>query len=616
MRSWLAGCRLLLLLAACGLAPLAQAMAVVELDRAQALVSEAGPPAFAQVQLPYHWDRLHRGRAGTAEFHLAFAAAAHEVEPHGLYIPRIGNRAEVWLNGTLLAELGDVGETNTSDFKKSPQYIPVPPGMLLAQNQLMVRISADIGRRAGLSPVFVGPAAAVYPLYRDDFQRRVLTSLVIVVFGLLIAALALVLWLTQTDLTADGRTARDNLYLAAAAAELFWALRIGDVAIEHPPLPWPAWSVVLTAAFAGWICCVALFCHRIAGWHQNPRMRLFRWGLGVLFGSSLVASWLATSLGEPLYMTVWLAVANLFAVGYALFYFGAAWRKPQPFQRLVAIAGAVNVAMGVRDWVFIRVSGTYLDSTWIRYSSVLFGLALAYIVLSRFRDARAQARDLMANLQQRVREREAELATSYQALEQLAREQERQRERASILRDLHDGVGAHISAAIRQLRAGRADDGVLMQTLTDSLDHLKLTVDSLNTPPGDVAALLASMRYRLDPKFAASGIALQWCVDALEPIPRLDALATRSLQFMLYEALSNVLQHAEASTLQIEAGQDRRETVVRVVDNGNGFDTRQAARKGLLSMRERAAALGATLAICSEPGRTEVEIRLAHSQDG
>jgi signal transduction histidine kinase len=350
----------------------------------------------------------------------------------------------------------------------------------------------------------------------------------------------------------------------------------------------------------------------VAGWHRTRGNAWLKAGLLGLFLLSIAASSLSFRLGRPIYLTAWLGLANVFAVGYALFYMGAALRRPQPYQRLVAAAGALNVLIGVRDWVVIRISGDYADSTWIRYSSVLFGLALGYIVLHRFREARAQAQNLMATLQQRVDAREQELAASYRQLEALAREQERARERTTIMRDLHDGVGAHISSAIRQLQTGRADNAVVLQTLRESLDQLKLSVDAMNTPPGDVAGLLASLRYRLEPRFASSDIELQWMVDALEPVQRLDAPAMRHLQFLLFEALPNVLQHARATTLGIQATQAGGITRLRVVDNGRGFDAATAGSNGLRTMRDRAAALGAQLAVTSEPGRTCVELGIPH----
>jgi signal transduction histidine kinase len=270
-----------------------------------------------------------------------------------------------------------------------------------------------------------------------------------------------------------------------------------------------------------------------------------------------------------------------------------------------------NVAVGIRDWLAVRLSPAYADSTWIRYSSVLFGLALGYIVLVRFREARAQARELTQTLQARVAQREQELQASYEQLEVMAREQARTNERAKILKDLHDGVGTHISSAIRQLQSGHADPRAVLDTLRDSMDQLKLSLDGLGTPPGDVGALLANLRYRLEPRFAGSDLRLEWDVAPLAPVERMDANAMRHLQYMLFEALSNVLQHARASQLTIHASQGPEGTLLRIADDGCGFDTASARQRGLRAMRERAAAIGATLELRSEPGRTVVELKMA-----
>jgi hypothetical protein len=268
----------------------------------------------------------------------------------------------------------------------------------------------------------------------------------------------------------------------------------------------------------------------------------------------------------------------------------------------------INVLFGLRDLYVFRNNPTYASNTLLRYSSVLFGLTLGYIVMARFRAASAQVRDLLATLAARVSQKEVELAESYRTLEILARDQERAAERTRILRDMHDGVGSHISSAIRQIQSGRVSQQELLQTLRDTLDQLKLSIDTMNLPPGDVTALLANLRYRLEPRLAASDIALQWGVDFLEPVQRLDAQAMRQLQFMVFEALSNVMQHARASMLRIEATMTPEGTRLSLVDNGCGFDTTAPLRKGLLSMRERAQAIGATLQLYSAPGQTVVEI--------
>lgn len=592
---------------------------VLELTRASVTAMVEGEAAAHQsTTLPYHWDRMHHTRGGEATFEIPFTLAAPVGQTYGVYFQRIGNSADIWLNGALLARLGDTTRPNADDFSKGPQYVAIAPRLLERENLFRIHIRADGGRRGGLSMLAVGPEDEVRELYGDAYQWRVFASLVVTIFSVLVGAVALALWLTQSDPAQLQAHRRDNIYLAAGVAEFCWALRVGDVAIEQAPLAWPLWGVLLTAAFAGWFCCIALFCHHVAGWHRHrsmPWVRAVLWGL---FGSSIVASWLAFTLHQPVLLTAWLGCANLLFIGYAAVYLTCALAQPDRARLLVAVAGTLNVVMGVRDWVAIRLSNTYVDNTWIRYSSVLFGLVLGYIVITRFRAATAQARDLVANLAARVSEKERELQASYARVEGLAREQERASERTRILRDMHDGVGSHISSAIRQLQSGKASNGEVLATLRDSLDQLKLSIDAMNLPPGDITALLANLRYRLEPRFAASDIELQWDVDLLEPLPGLDAAGMRQLQFMVYEALSNVLQHAQAGVLRIEAralggdgdGDGAGAALVRIADNGRGFDTTAAPRKGLLSMHERAAGIGARLVIDSGPGGTVVNILL------
>jgi signal transduction histidine kinase len=253
----------------------------------------------------------------------------------------------------------------------------------------------------------------------------------------------------------------------------------------------------------------------------------------------------------------------------------------------------------------------YADNTHLRYSSVLFGVALFTIVIMRFRTASSAVKDLLSNMATRVADKEQELALSYQRLEVLARDQERAAERSRILRDMHDGVGSHISAAIRQLESGRASSEEVLHTLRDSLDQLKLSIDTMHLPAGDITALLANLRYRLEPRFKALDIELQWAVDLLAPRPGLGDKPMRHLQFMVFEALSNVLQHASATLLRIELRAEPEGTVhLRVSDNGRGFDPEHVKLAGLRSLRERAAIIGAELLISSVPGHTVIEIVL------
>ena len=590
--------------------------ATQELREAQATVAVQGLTTRQTVSLPYHWDQQHRGQSGSATFDLTFQTKALPTVSYGLYVPRLGNAYEIWLNGALLQRNGDLQRFNGPDYAKEPHYIAISPGLLRPDNLLHVRIRADVGRRGGLALVTLGPEEEVQALFRHEYLWRTAGSSAVVILSLLVGLGALALWATQVDPSVSGRRKRprrDRLYLFAGVAELCWTVSVSDAIIESPPLPWPWWGMVVITAAIVWVCSMTLFCVEVANWSRLPAVKWLRRWLAFLLAISGAASFGALVAGYPVMLTILYATSGLTSLVFVALFMHKAVRGASRLHRWVAVALLLNTLVGLRDIYAFRIGPAYGENTWLRYSSVLFGLALAYIVILRFRTASRQVRELMANMAAQVSQKEHALQQSYQRVEQLAREQERVSERTRVLRDMHDGVGSHISTAIHQLQSGRASREEVLHTLRDSLDQLKLSIDAMHLPPGDINALLANIRYRLEPRFLACGITLQWDVDLLEPIARVDAHAMRQLQFMLFEALSNVLQHAQASSLSMAAhpvgllGLGAR---VKIIDNGRGYDVAQARRNGLLSMQQRATALGMVLRLDSAPGRTVVEITI------
>jgi signal transduction histidine kinase len=586
----------------------------LELRDACAAVTVQDCSTLEQVQLPYHWDRHHPSQSGEASFDLKFHLGDLPTVPHGLYMPRLGNVFEIWLNGVLLQRKGDLQHADGPDFAKVPRFLVISPGLLRTANLLRVSIHADIGRRGGLAALTLGPEEEVHPIYLSAFLWRSTGSLAVVVLSLLIAFVAIALWVTQVDPSVPGRIdLGDPLYLFAGLAQLCWSISVSDAIIESPPIPWPWWGMVAVMASTAWVCSMTLFCVEVANWSRLPPVKWLRRWLAFLLAASALSGAGALDAGHPMLLTALYAASGVTATAFVLLFVPQAVYSTSHAHKMVTLALMLNTAVGIRDLYVFRVSQVYGENTLLRYSSVLFGLALAYIVIMRFRTASRQVRALMANMASQVAQKEQALHASYQRVEQLAREQERVSERTRVLRDMHDGVGSHISTAIRQLQSGKASRDEVLHTLRDSLDQLKLSIDAMHLPPGDINALLANIRYRLEPRFLACGISLQWDVDLLEPITRVDANAMRQLQFMLFEALSNVLQHAGSSSLSMAAhpvGPHGLGARLQIIDNGRGYDVAQPRRNGLLSMQQRATALGMLLRLDSAPGRTVVEITI------
>ncbi|WP_213952961.1 histidine kinase [Variovorax sp. dw_954] len=605
MRGWRAAAMALLVCWACAFASAHTGAAVLELRQGSVSSTVDGQATTAPVELPYNWDHEQHARPGMASFSLPFTLPGRPDGPWALYLQRIGSTFEVRLNGELLRVHGDLSHGNGADYAKSPRSLMIPAQLLRAgTNLLEVRLRADSGRRAGLSPVLIGPADDVLAAFSVDYAWRFTGSVLLVGFSVVVGAIALALWLTQSDSGVAGGRRREPVYFWAALAEFCWALRVADAAIATPPIGWVGWGTLMTACYSGWAASAMLFCHHVAGWDRHPRMRWMGWSMALMFFGSIACCWISLSRADPRWLTGWLALELVGVIGYIGVFAVATVRRPDTGRVLVGSAAVLTVLVALRDWAVIRLSDSYGETTWVRYTSVFFGIALLAIVLERFQAASTQARNLLGTLAARVADRERELASTYARLDATSREQARTLERERILRDMHDGVGSHISAAIHQIQSGQARPSELMRTLRDSLDQLKLSIDAIHMPPGDVGALLAALRYRLEPRLAASSVGLEWAVDELEPVARLDAPAMRQLQFLLFEVISNVLQHAGASVLRIEAAMHEGVLRLRAVDNGRGFDASQPPR----ALRQRAQAIGAHLALESQPGRTVVQL--------
>ena len=88
--------------------------------------------------------------------------------------------------------------------------------------------------------------------------------------------------------------------------------------------------------------------------------------------------------------------------------------------------------------------------------------------------------------------------------------------------------------------------------------------------------------------------------------------AREALVRIACEAVSNAARHGQAQLVRVEL-QNGRHVRFRVVDDGVGFDPSipRPGHFGLVSMRERAQAVGGSFRVRSAPGAgTEVEVVL------
>jgi signal transduction histidine kinase len=185
-------------------------------------------------------------------------------------------------------------------------------------------------------------------------------------------------------------------------------------------------------------------------------------------------------------------------------------------------------------------------------------------------------------------------------------------ERRRIARDMHDGLTQELTYIASQARRldGSGDERVVRRIRTAAeraLQESRAAVSAFarpNEPPLSVALAEAAettanhFSTRLELRLAQIG-----------PVA---AENRQALLRILHEAFGNAARHGKANTVWVTL-EVRDSLVLRIEDDGRGFDTDSAAQPGgfgLISMRERAQALGGELRVSSAVGHgTTVEVR-------
>lgn len=195
--------------------------------------------------------------------------------------------------------------------------------------------------------------------------------------------------------------------------------------------------------------------------------------------------------------------------------------------------------------------------------------------------------------------------------QELARLEERQR----LARELHDAASQQLFALTLAARAAR---DLLPPAARDAAAALDRVLELAQAAQREMRALIWQLRpadleggllAALARHAGTLGLAVEACAEGVAELPpQVEAALWRIGQ----EALQNVRKHAGVEQARVLLRVRAGEAVLEVADAGRGFTPgRVAGSLGLVSMRERAEALGGTLEVESRPGRgTRVRARI------
>lgn len=213
---------------------------------------------------------------------------------------------------------------------------------------------------------------------------------------------------------------------------------------------------------------------------------------------------------------------------------------------------------------------------------------------------------LLSDVTEQRRSEQALRSAQSQLRELAARLQEdHDRLRVELARDLHDQLGQTLSALKLELDMLGRQGAEGVPRLRALLDEAVSTVRDISRelrPPMLELGLLPALRAHAADLSMRSDFDVALRLPAT--LPALPQAAAGGLYRIAQEALNNVSRHAGAREVLLQVRIDAHQLELLVQDDGRGFDPSGAeGGLGLLGMRERATQIGAALQLESAPGR-------------
>jgi two-component system sensor histidine kinase UhpB len=274
------------------------------------------------------------------------------------------------------------------------------------------------------------------------------------------------------------------------------------------------------------------------------------------------------------------------------FYMRTGFREP-----IEASAFTFVILAAIADIAMVQFLGTY--GVFLGAAVTFFPLALLLSLAVRARGVFEAATTTAEKLNLLVAEREREILDNLEDARRHERAAMLLEERGRIMRDMHDGIGGQLLGLILQARSRKLSDDALVGGLEQSLDDLRLMVDSLEQGEGSLTGALGAFRARIEPRCEAAHVELDWAIEDVGDTPHIGPDKTLQIYRILLEACTNALKHSGARRISVSlrrAGEARIE--IALGDDGRGFDAQaRTSGRGLTNMRTRANRIGAAFEV-------------------
>ncbi|HMN63462.1 MAG TPA: sensor histidine kinase [Burkholderiaceae bacterium] len=553
-------------------------------------------PASLPIRLP---ARIHRddGNA-SAVLWLEIDLPGREAMPPApaIYLPRMNDGGAFYLNGAPVFSLPWSDALTRVRWRRARWFVLPDEHVAAHANRLTMKI---------VNRDFLVDVPYLLLGERDEMERAAEDRQWLDQYGsqftgftaAIVGAFMLAIWWARR---------REPHYLLFGLSSLLWAVRTLNYSVETMPTElWWWWRGFhfLTVALA--TMTLAAFFHLFAG--LSFRRWVWPMGLHAALGPVLVVA-SDGRLHEFVYR-YWQAFLFVF-IGIALARLALWGRRTRSVEALVITIGALlATVLAANDYATVSGLLPVTRVYTLHLALPVLLITIGTILSMRFVQALRSAEDANLSLAARLAEKERELEAHYERVAEIERREASAAERQRIMHDMHDGLGAQLVSTLVMVERGAAPPDEVARLLREAMDEMRLAIDAFGQADSDLQAALANLRFRMEPRLKAAGIALDWQSDEAFDAVQLGDERSLHLLRIVQEALSNAMRHSGAKLLKVRMAVDHDTCRVVIEDDGVGLPAdRPRAGHGLENMRRRAHALGGEARIDSGPQGTIVAV--------
>lgn len=525
-----------------------------------------------------------------------------------LTVNRITMAGKAFVNQDLIWQDNSLAEPLSRSWNK-PLYWHIPSSSIhIGQNYFYIYIVASPESTAGLGEIALGNSKSILNIYEYNTWAQRTIFIINLCLSITLGGICFCIWLFRR---------KEEAFGWYGLSTLFWSIFIYNILMtETYPLPDTyTFMRVNIACLLSYIFCFCLFTWRFLN-RSYPACEQLFFIINAIFLIIIIFipnHSLKLVIDIAFYVNFIIFFMNVFFISYIAFKI----KSLEAWLLSFAIFGCLFLcAIDLLSALKITSFNVLL----LPYTSTFIAIFLTITLALNLTNSLKKIETFNEDLNYKIVQTSNTLSLSLKQQYQLALENNLLQTRLKLSYELHDGLGSTLTQAIttvnyhKELNFNKTEVLAMLKTLNYDLRQIvDVFKGNQQQLPENPTLLLAPLRHRFNILLNELSIEVTWHITPEwkeQPNGQICSVLYRILE----EALSNIIKHSYATSVEISLSYQNNAMLLKIQDNGVGFNVdsifSSGISVGLLSMKNRAEQVNGQITISSKPQQTILTITI------